>query len=155
VAAKPSIEALSEFVDGFKSFTISAYLSLLSGAIESAFRSFHKAVFPSRNVPFKFECVCERLLSTLELSDYLELLKLLRLLRNALAHNNGVHTLDDDHASWKNVSVEFIKGQKVELGESAWNVMFVIASGILEMLKNVVSSDEIIGKPVINDPSYD
>jgi hypothetical protein len=130
-------------------------LSLLSGAIESAFRAFHKAIFPSVRVPFIFECVCKKLLPTLGLSDYLDLLKLLRLLRNALAHNNGVHTVDDDHASWKGVSVEFRKGQRVDLGESGWKVMFVIASGILEMLKNVVNSNEIIVKPVINDPSYD
>ena len=52
------------------------------------------------------------------------------------------------------LSDEFRKGQRVDL-VSGWKVRFVIVSGILEMLKNVVNSNEIIGKPVINDPSYD
>ncbi|MGB7952481.1 MAG: hypothetical protein WCF23_00750 [Candidatus Nitrosopolaris sp.] len=154
---KPSIEALSDFLDGFNTFAMSAYLSLLSGAIEGAFRSFHKAVFPSDKIPIIFECVCENLLSDtgLGLSDYLELLKLLRNLRNALAHNNGVHTHDDDRASWNDVTIKFRKGQRVDLGESGWKVMFVLASGILDMLKKVVYSTEIIGEPLINDASYD
>jgi len=46
------------------------------------------------------------------------------------------------------LSDEFRKGQRVDL-VSGWKVRFVIASGILEMLKNVVNSNEIIGKPVI------
>jgi hypothetical protein len=118
VAGTYSIEALSEFLDGFNSFTLSACLSLLSSVIESTFRAFHKAVFPSLKVPFIFECVCEKLLPTLGLSNYLELLRLLRLLRNALAHNYGVHTRNDNCASWEDVSVGFRKGQKVDLGES-------------------------------------
>jgi hypothetical protein len=109
VAGTYSIEALSEFLTGFNSFKLSACLSLLSGVIESAFRAFHKAVFPSQyNIrikqPFTFECIYKNLLPTLGLSDYLELLKLLRLLRNSLAHNNGFHTRNDDCASWEDVS---------------------------------------------------
>jgi hypothetical protein len=46
------------------------------------------------------------------------------------------------------LSDEFRKGQRVDL-VSGWKVRFVIASGILEMLKNVVNSNEIIEKPVI------
>jgi hypothetical protein len=46
------------------------------------------------------------------------------------------------------LSDEFRKGQRVDL-VSRWKVRFVIASGILEMLKNVVNSNEIIEKPVI------
>ena len=156
VAGTYSIEALSEFLDGFNTFTLSACLSLLSGVIESAFRAFHKAVFPSLKVPFTFECVYKNLLPTLGLSDYLELLKLLRLLRNALAHNNGFHTSNDNCASWEDVSVGFRNGQKVDLGESSgWKVIIVIASGILDLLKKVVNSNQIIWQPVINDPSYD
>jgi hypothetical protein len=51
--------------------------------------------------------------------------------------------------------LEFRKGQKVDLGESGWKVMFVIASGILDLLKKVVNSNQIILQSVINDPSYD
>jgi len=39
------------------------------------------------------------------------------------------------------LSDEFRKGQRVDL-VSGWKVRFVIASGILEMLKNVVNSNE-------------
>jgi hypothetical protein len=80
---------------------------------------------------------------------------LLRNLRNALAHNNGYHTHKDDVASWDDVTIEFEQGQKIVLGESGWKVMFVIASGILEMLKKVVYSQKISGVSFINDPSYD
>ena len=98
---KPSIEALSGFLDGFNTFVLCAYLSLLSGAIESVFRAFHKALFPSDKIPFKFECVCENLLSDtgLGIPNYLRLMHLLKNLRNALAHNNGYHTHNDDVAS--------------------------------------------------------
>ena len=49
MAAKPDIETLYNFLNGFNSFTISAYLSLLSGVIESVFRAFPKAALGINN----------------------------------------------------------------------------------------------------------
>ena len=157
ISRRFNVENLSVFLQAFNSFTISAYLCLLSGAVESAFRIFHEAVFPFRDVPRNFDNVCENLLSNrgLGLQDYLKLMKLLRLLRNSLAHNNGRHIHKDDNACWNGVSINFRKGQMVHLGESGWSVMFVIAYGILEMLQKVVNSNIIIEKSIIKDPTYD
>jgi hypothetical protein len=149
-------ENLSTFLDGFSYFIMSACLGLLAGVVESAFRIFHDVVFPSLDVPKNFDKVCENLFSTcgLGLEGYLRLMKLLRLLRNALAHNNGLHIYDDDHAGWNGVCIDFKRGQKVKLGESGWKVLFRIAYGILGMLEKVVKSNKIIEKPMIKDPSY-
>jgi len=112
-------------------------------------------VFTS-DVPIDISSVCDNLLSSrgLGLEDYLKLMKLLRLLRNSLVHNNGRYILKDDNAGWDSVSIVFRKGQMIQLGESGWKVMFVIGNGIREMLQKVVNSDQIIKKPIIKDPSY-
>jgi hypothetical protein len=84
----------------------------------------------------------------LDLEYYLKLMKLLRLLRNSLVHNSGSYILKDDNAGWDSVSIDFRKGQMIQLGESGWKVMFVIGNGIREMLQKVVNSDLIIKNPL-------
>lgn len=53
------------------------------------------------------------------------------------------------------MTIKFRKGEAIHVDDDAWKATFVITSGILDMLKKVVNSREIIMKPVINDPSYD
>jgi hypothetical protein len=88
VIRTPPPEDLPTFIHGFDSFTVTAYFNLLFIAIESAFPTFYKA----NNVPHAFFDVYKNLLSKLNLARYLDLMNILRLIRNALMHTNGVHT---------------------------------------------------------------
>ncbi|MFL6316621.1 MAG: hypothetical protein ACJ72U_16125 [Nitrososphaeraceae archaeon] len=131
------------------------YFSLLFIAIENSFRSLYKALFPAEDVSkIGFKRLYENLLSEIGFADYCELLKLLTYIRNAVMHTNSVHTHEDDTVTWKGLTVHFRKGESVQLGE-AWKAMFYVTPGILEMLKQVVNSLQVMEKPIVNDPSYD
>jgi hypothetical protein len=70
------------FVKGFDSFTITAYFSLLFNALENGFRSFYKAIFPSKEIPGFFFYVYKEILSELIADQTIitESLKLMKIL---------------------------------------------------------------------------
>lgn len=151
---RPPQEDMPLYVHGFDSFTITAYFNLLFIALENGFRSFYKPVFPSKNVPDAFYDVYKNILSDLRLTRYLDLMNILRLVRNAMMHQNGVHTDKDDQISWREKTITFTKGKSVDYGGEPWEVIPSISQGIVDMLKQVVNSSKIIQEPAIIDPSY-
>src|SRR5438067_1164639 len=85
------------FVKGFDSFTITACFSILFIALENGFRSFYKPAFPLKTEPSEFKDIYSNVLKELIvdqdiLIEYLDLMKILRLVRNAVMHHNGFHT---------------------------------------------------------------
>jgi hypothetical protein len=54
-------------------------------------------------------------------------------------HSNSVHTAKDDEANWNGISITFTKGKPVKFND-AWEVMFIVAQGLLDMLKQVINS---------------
>jgi hypothetical protein len=150
----------SMFIKGFDSFTITAYFSLLFNALENGFRSFYKALFPSKTIPGFFLCVYKDILTELVadeiiLTEYLQLIKILRLIRNAEIHNNGIHVDSDDKVTWNGMTVIFKKGEHIDYGgRDLWNVVLALSDGILDVLKQVVNSNKIMKEPRIIDASY-
>jgi hypothetical protein len=129
-----------------------AYFSLLFNALENGFSSFYKVIFPSKDIPGFFFYVYKDILTELVtdqiiLTEHLKLMKILRLVRNAEAHNNGMHVDDDDKVTWNEMTIDY-GGQKL------WNVVLKLTDGILDVLKQVVNSNKIIQEPEIVDASY-
>ena len=139
------------FIFGLDTFVTSSYLIFLLFSIESAFRAIYQSIY-SREPPNKFHKVYEELLDEFNLGEYKDLIKLASYIRNTL-HNNGVHTLNDDTASWKSLRIRFDKGKKVELGDT-WYLLTTITRGLLQMLKRFVRSKLILKKEIIIDTSY-
>jgi hypothetical protein len=76
-------------------------------------------------------------------------------IRNALVHNNGYHNSESLCGRWRDLTVEFWKDKVVQFDGRGWRAMFVISSGILEMLIKVVNSSKIIEKAIIEDLSFE
>lgn len=148
------------FIKGFDSFTITAYFSLLFNALENGFRSFYKAIFPSKTIPDFFFYVYKDILTQLVteqilLTEYLKLMKILRLVRNAETHNNGIHVNDDCEVTWNGMTIIFRRGEHIDYGgQNLWNVVLKLSDGILDVLKQVVNSSRIIQESEITDASY-
>jgi hypothetical protein len=79
------------FIKGFDSFTVTAYFNLLFIALENAFRTFYKIVCPTKQEPHDFKTAYTDILKALQLDRYLDLMDILRRVRNALMHQNGIH----------------------------------------------------------------
>lgn len=140
-----------KFIFGFDSFVISSYVIMLLFSIESAFRSIYQSVYLTEP-PNKFHKVFGCLLEEFNLGEYKDLVKLASYIRNTL-HNNGVHTLKDDIVSWKNLTIRFVKGSKIDLGDT-WKILITITKDLLQMLKRLISSKVILEKRIIIDCSY-
>ena len=109
----------STFIKGFDSFTITTYFSLLFNALENGFRSFYKVIFPSKTLPGFFFYVYKDILTELVadktiLTEYLKLMKILRLIRNAETHNNGIHVNGDDEVTWNGMTIIFRTGEHID-----------------------------------------
>jgi hypothetical protein len=151
---RPPQEDMPTFVYGFDSFTLTAYFNLLFIALENGLRSFYKPVFPTKNVPDNFYDVYKNILSDLQLTRYLNLMDILRLVRNAMMHQNGIHISKDDTVSWRGITITFTNGKPINYGREPWEVLPSISQGIVDMLKQVVNSPKIIQESAIIDPSY-
>jgi len=98
--------------------------------------------------------VYEDILKELQLDRYLDLMKILRMVRNALMHKNGIHNRDDDQVTWRTKTITFTKGKTVDYGGKVWEVLPSLSQGIVDMLKTVVNSKKILQENQIIDPSY-
>ena len=89
---KPEDQANEDiFIKGFDSFTLTAYFNLLFIALENGFRKFYNIVCPTKHEPDDFNTVYNDILKELQLGRYLDLMDILRKIRNALMHQNGIH----------------------------------------------------------------
>ncbi|MGB8936792.1 MAG: hypothetical protein WCC17_17005 [Candidatus Nitrosopolaris sp.] len=94
-------------------------------------------------------------LKKVPLGRYLDLMDILRKVRNALMHQNGIHDSGYDKITWrKTITVTFTKGKPVDYGGEVWEVLPSLSQGIVDMLKAVVNSDKILHEIQIIDPSY-
>jgi hypothetical protein len=152
---KPEDQANEDiFIKGFDSFTVTAYFNLLFIALENGFRTFYKR-FPTKHEPDDFKTVYKDILEELQLGRYLDLMDILRKIRNALMHQNGIHDGGYDKKTWrKTITITFTKGKPVDYGGEVWEVLPALSSGIVDMLKAVVNSPKIIQENQIIDPSY-
>jgi hypothetical protein len=151
---RPQQKHIDWFVGGFDSFTVTAYFSLLFIAIENGIRSFYKHVCPSKKEPHAIFNVYDDILKELELTRYFELMEILRLIRNAVMHQNGIHHGNDEKLDWDEKTITFTKGKSIDYSGKVWEVLPSISQGVMNMLKLVVKSDKIIQVPEIIDPSY-
>jgi hypothetical protein len=88
------------FIKGFDSFTVTAYFNLLFIALENGFRTFYKTVCPTKREPGDIKTVYDDILKELQLNRYFDL-EILRKIRNALMHQNGIHDAGDDQITSK------------------------------------------------------
>jgi hypothetical protein len=151
---RPAQKDMSTFVGGFDSFTITAYFNLLVIALENGFRTFYKPVFPSKLEPSNFINVYSDVLRELELARYLDLMEILRKIRNAMMHQNGIYDGGYKELHWRGKTITFRKGKRIDYGGEVWEVLPSISQGIVDMLRQIVNSNKIIQEPMIIDPSY-
>ena len=102
----------------------------------------------------EFKRIYEHLLKILNIENYANLLKLLRLIRNTI-HNNGVY-FDrrgrDECVEYDGAIYKFEVGKPVELGDVWQLFLFNLVPDILKMVIHIVNSNEIIRKARIIDP---
>ena len=60
----------------------------------------------------------------------------------------------NDQISWCGITVTFTKGKPVDYGDEVWEVLTQISQGIVDMLREVISSSKVIQEQEIIDPSY-
>jgi hypothetical protein len=148
------------FIKGFDHFTITAYFSLLFNALENGFRSFYKSIFPSKAIPGFFFYVYKEILEELVtdqtvLTEYIKLINILRFVRNAETHTNGIHEGDDDEITWNGMTFIFKRGLHIDYGgRCLWEVTLRLSDGVLDILKQVVNSSKVIQEAEILDASY-
>jgi len=100
--------------------------------------------------------IYQGLLST-NYSSYDVMLELFRLARNT-QHNNGVYfpekVSNDRHLTFKGVQYDFIDGQKVDYGGDAAKLLFFdIVPDLLNMINDIVNSNDVSKHKHIIDPS--
>jgi hypothetical protein len=152
---RPADNDMDIFINGFDSFTVTAYFNLLFIALENGFSTFYKIVCPTKGKPGDFKTVYDDILKELQLDRYLDLMEILRKIRNALMHQNGIHDGGYDQVTWRNtITITFTKGKPVDYGGEVWEVLPRLSQGIVDMLKAVVNSNKILQENQIIDPSY-
>jgi hypothetical protein len=104
--------------------------------------------------PNVFYDVYNDILTHLQLTRYLDLMKILRLVRNAMMHQNGIHRDINDQVTWHEITITFTNGKPIDYGGEPWEVLPSISQGIVDMLKLIVNSPRIIQDSAIIDPSY-
>ena len=92
--------------------------------------------------------------SELQLTRYFKLMEILRLVRNAMMHQNGIHDGGYRKLEWYGKSITFTKGKSIDYGGEVWRVLPSLSQGVVDMLKLVVNSAKVIQEPEITDPSY-
>ncbi len=142
------------FVKGFDSFTVTSYFNLLFIALENGFRTFYKPVCPLKKEPDAIFDIYNDILNELHLQRFFKLMEILRKVRNAMMHQNGIYDGKDDEIEWSGNTIRFQKGKTVDFGGEVWEVLPSISQGVVNMLKNIVNSSKIIQESEIIDPSY-
>jgi hypothetical protein len=85
------------------------------------------------------------------------MLELFQLARNTL-HNNWVYFPEkvgkNRHITFKGVNYDFVDGQKVQFHDSAKLLFFDIVPDLLNMIYNIVNSNDVSKHKHIIDPSF-
>lgn len=156
IVINPSEEVIPQLVNTFNQFITVSFVQLLFSSLESSMRIFLRALdpFACNKGTAEFESIYVHLLKKLNLEQYANLLKLLRLIRNTI-HNNGVY-FDrhgrDECLEYDGAIYKFEVGKPVELGDVWQLFLFNLVPDILKMVIHIVNSNEIIRKAPIIDP---
>jgi hypothetical protein len=81
-------------------------------------------------------------------------MEILRRIRNAVMHQNGIYHGDDKKFDWDKKTIIFTNGKRVDYGGEVWETLPSLSQGVVDMLKVFVKSSKIIHVPEIIDPSY-
>lgn len=146
------------YANEFANFLKIAYVQGIFLAIESSLRIFLRAIDPSAcnsgMAEFKsiYECLFKSKLSAIP-TDGIELLDLLRLIRNTI-HNNGVYfhpSGNDVSITWSEETFEFKQGVPVDF--VTWEFLIRVSEALRQLLREVVEDTNLKGISVeINDP---
>lgn len=71
-----------------------------------------------------------------------------------MMHQNGIHDGKDQKLDWDRKTITFTKGKRIDFGGEVWEVLPSISQGVVDMLRQVVNSSNIIQESEIIDPSY-
>jgi len=115
---------------------------------------FNFAYYP--NIDWPIIKIYQAILST-NYSNYDLMLELFQLARNT-SHNNGVYFPEkvgnDRHLTFKGVQYDFVDGQKVDYaGDAAKLLFFDIVPDLLNMINDIVNSNDVSKHKHIIDPS--
>lgn len=146
------------YANEFANFIKIAYVQGIFLAIESSLRIFLRAIDPAAcnggMAEFKsiYECLFKSKLSAIP-TDGIELLDLLRLVRNTI-HNNGVYfhpSGNDASITWSAETFEFKQGAPVDF--VTWEFLIRVSEALRQLLREVVEDTNLKGiSAEINDP---
>ena len=155
---KPSDDYILNLSEGYNQFLLVGFIQTLFSSIGSALRIFVRALDAGAwsSGTAEFESIYNWLLSNerLNLIRYIELLNILRHIRNAI-HNNGVYFHKsgiDKPVQYKGIIYKFEIGKRIEFSPDVWTFLCNLLPNILEMIDDIVSSNQIITLGQINDP---
>jgi len=162
LSSVPDEKTLLMMRNGFSQFYVIGFFHSLFSAIESAFWIYLREIDPvaCNNGTAEYEAIYNSLFKKLKLQqrqDYIELLDLLRHIRNTI-HNNGVYFHKsglDKTLPYKGKKYNFEKGKAVEYHGGVLNFLLYLMPDILKMIEDVVYSSDIISRQKIIDPLVD
>jgi hypothetical protein len=151
-------DELSIYIEEFDRTTKIGFLQTEFSAIETAFRTYVKAIDPTAcsNGTANFDSIYSWLFKCLGLlgRGFDNLLDLLREIRNTV-HNNGVYFSSKPNRqnitiSYKGKDYHFDTGQGIAFG--TWEFYFSLVPDVVQMVIDIVESDEVSSMQTINDP---
>jgi hypothetical protein len=162
LSSVPDEKTLLMMRNGFSQFYVIGFFHSLFSAIESAFWIYLREIDPvaCNNGTAEYEAIYNSLFKKLKLQqrqDYIELLDLLRHIRNTI-HNNGVYFHKsglDKTLPYKGKKYNFEIGKPVEYHGGVLNFLLYLMPNILKMIEDVVYSSDIISRQKIIDPLVD
>jgi hypothetical protein len=143
----------------FSEFLVIGFFHSFFSAIESSFRIYVRDLDPNacNKGTANFESIYNYLFKKLKLQqkqDYIELLGLLRHIRNTI-HNNGVYFHTDGKnrtVTYKGKQYLFEIGKPVKFRGRVLNFLLNLMPDTLNMIEDVIYSQDIISKNKITDP---
>ena len=152
-----SEEDLKGIIDNVNKFWVQTNFVLLFSVLETSARQIVRVTHPGKFSHGRGDLkqIYQALLST-NYSNYDLMLELFRLARNT-QHNNGVYFPQkfgkNRHLTFKGVQYDFVDGQKVEFYDAAKLLFFDIVPDLLNMINDIVNSNDVSKHKQIIDPS--
>lgn len=148
-----SIETRKKYGEAYITFTKIWFIQWVYSVIESNFRIFVKTLDSSacKNWYADFNSLYRYLLTKINLKEYIELLDLLRLVRNTV-HNNWVYfhkNNNDVTIKYNEISYDFIIWKKLDF--VTWELISMIIKELNNLIFKVVLSKEISSLDFIKD----
>ena len=153
-----SEEDLKEKINNVNLFWIATNFIFLFSVLETSARQIVRVTHPGKFIRGRGQIlqIYQALLSK-NYSSYDVMLKLFQLAR-ITQHNNGVYFPEkagkNRHLTFKGVNYDFVDGQKVDYGGDAAKLLFFdIVPDLLNMINDIVNSNDVSKHKHIIDPS--